>query len=113
MLRKNEDGIDVIDVRHGDVLVDRCDEAVDALMEKRPSTVLAEGEVTGHAHRMDGSVSSVSSEAVDAAGRRHLTVVRDTPLTHEEHEDVVIEEGEHRTWVKRAYSPDGWRQVVD
>lgn len=59
---------------------------------KRVSTkrcVLAEGEVTGHAHRVEDD----EAELVEIGGRMLLVLERAATVTHEEHKPVTLEPG--------------------
>lgn len=78
-------------------------------MERRP--VLAEGEVTGHAHRLkdptSGRVFSVGSDL-------YLEVLADTAtIVHEEHGPVTLPRGGYAVRIQREYSPQEIRRVVD
>ena len=78
-------------------------------MERRP--VLAEGEVTGHAHRLQdpasGHVFSVGSEL-------YLEVLGETAtVVHEEHGPITVPRGNYMVRIQREYSPREIRRVVD
>lgn len=77
---------------------------------KLSHTVLAEGEVTGHAHRASGSATLYrvgESLMLDVEGA--------TTVTHEEHGPVALPVGQHDIIKVREY--DHWaeeaREVVD
>lgn len=53
-------------------------------MKKRP--VLAEGEVTGHAHVLDGDVEVVATDV----GTREFSLDKPTNLVHEEHRTITL-----------------------
>ena len=76
---------------------------------RRP--VLAEGEATGHAHRLEdpasGHVFSIGSSL-------YLEVVADTAtIVHEEHGPVTLPRGSYSVRIQREYSPEEIRRVVD
>ena len=78
-------------------------------VERRP--VLAEGEITGHAHRLQdpasGHVFSVGSEL-------YLEVLGDTAtVVHEEHGPITVPRGNYMVRIQREYSPREIRRVVD
>jgi hypothetical protein len=77
--------------------------------ERRP--VLAEGEVTGHAHRLadpsSGQVFAVGSELYLEVSADSATIV------HEEHGPVTLPRGGYEVRIQREYSPREIRQVVD
>lgn len=99
--------------RHGDVVLVKTD--LDAEVEGNPSHVVAEGEVTGHAHRLatrDLSAAQVS-KIKGQIDQMVLRVVGDTALTHEEHDDGDLTSGQYFTGIQKMYNPAGWRRVVD
>jgi hypothetical protein len=78
-------------------------------VQRRP--VLAEGEVTGHAHRLarpdSGSVFTVGNQM-------YLEVLESTAsVTHEEHGPVELTRGCYEVRIQREYSPKEIRRVVD
>jgi len=108
----------VQEIRHGDVQVQRLEAAsVDGLAEVKAPTrgghVLAEGEATGHAHRLHGGAARLY-ELPKQPGVRLLHVVRSVSLRHEEHGPVQLEPGFYRIGIKRQYDPEGgWSPVAD
>lgn len=73
--------------------------------------VLAEGEVTGHAHRLSdpasGQVFRVNRELF-------LEVLTETAtVVHEEHGPVTLPRGSYAIRIQREYSPQEIRQVMD
>lgn len=60
-------------------------------MKKLSRAVLAEGETTGHAHRLPSNVAVYESEA----GEREFSTPVEVPLTHEEHGEITIPPGEY------------------
>lgn len=96
--------------RQGDVFVI----AIPALPEqgceeRRP--VLAEGEVTGHAHRL----ADPASGRVFASGDRlFLQVLADAAtIIHEEHGPITVPRGGYEVRIQREYTPQEIRRVVD
>lgn len=78
-------------------------------VERRP--ILAEGEITGHAHRLadptSGRVFSVGSDL-------YLEVLAETAtVVHEEHGPVTVPRGGYTIRIQREYSPEEIRRVVD
>ena len=97
-------------IRHGDVWVESAPVPVNA--QAKAGTVLAYGEVTGHAHRllMDGLLY----EAED--GTTYIRVPNEgTTLTHEEHGPVTIPGGDYLVRIQREWDPfaDAARRVID
>jgi hypothetical protein len=96
--------------RHGDVLVAAV-EGIPASAKKRPHLVLAEGEMTGHSHRI---AEPGSAEVLQDGLWMYLRVIAETAtLIHQEHGPVVLPRGEYRFWRQREYSPREIRMVRD
>lgn len=95
-------------LRQGDVLIIPSDKL--AKGTKLPHLTLAEGEVTGHRHR----ISSGEAELYEREGVLYLRVISPTAiLTHEEHDRVTIPQGNWEIRIQREYEPEGWRYVAD
>jgi hypothetical protein len=96
--------------RHGDVLVAGID-SIPPEAVKRPHLVLAEGEVTGHMHRI---AEAGSAELYQDRGEMYLRVVADrATLIHPEHGPIALPRGDYRVWRQREYSPQAIRIVQD
>lgn len=96
--------------RHGDVLVAKV-KAIPEKAVKRPHLVLAEGELTGHSHRV---LEAGSAELYQAGAEMYLRVLADgATLIHQEHGPIVLPRGEYRVWRQREYSPAEIRVVRD
>ena len=94
-------------IRHGDVLIEEVKELPE--VKKVQRKFLFEGEVTGHAHRID-----VGELFEDRQGVLYLRVEKLTQVTHEEHKTVTIPKGIYRVTQKRQYNLDtGWERVTD
>jgi hypothetical protein len=96
--------------RQGDVfLVAVPNLPVSNRVERRP--VLAEGEITGHAHRLkDPASGQVFSVGTDL----YLEVLAETAtVVHEEHGPVTLPRGGYAIRIQREYSPQEIRHVVD
>ncbi len=96
--------------RHGDVLVCTV-EAIPPAAAVRPHLVLAEGEITGHVHRI---AEPGSARLFDDHGKTYLRVL-DEPATlvHPEHGPIRLPRGDYRVWRQREYSPQDIRVVRD
>lgn len=95
-------------LRQGDVLLIPTSETVKDT--KLPHLTLAEGEVTGHRHR----ISQGEAELYEHAGTLYLKVLSPTALlTHEEHQQIAIPKGDWMVRIQREYEPEGWRYVAD
>jgi hypothetical protein len=97
--------------RHGDVLLVPVALPGDAIPVPPAArgVVLAEGEVTGHAHVMPAETVQMWS----VGDQRYITVREPSALTHEEHATQVIAPGDYRVIIQREYTPEGIRNVAD
>ncbi len=86
--------------RHGDLLMVAVDR-IPATCREIDRDILAEGEVTGHAHRIHGA--TVLEDGED------LTYLRITDegaiVTHEEHGPLSLPPGYYRVVHQREYDP--------
>jgi hypothetical protein len=99
-------------IRQGDVILqpigDRFSSAAGGT--KLSHLTLAEGEVTGHAHR----IRRGDAELHEKDGTLYLRVFSQTAvLAHEEHAAVTIPQGDWLVRIQREYEPQGWRYVAD
>lgn len=96
--------------RQGDVFIIATDSFPNDLKPRPP--VLAEGEVTGHAHRLrPGSPAQVLA---DSKGGLFLFVEGDeVTVEHEEHGPVTIPRGGYVVRIQREYHPKEIRRVID
>jgi hypothetical protein len=105
-------------IRHGDVIlvpVASAPEDAAKVRRQRGRVVLAEGEVTGHAHVIaEEGVQLVSREEAEEL-RLWLLVETAEPvaLTHEEHATLLIPPGTYEVRRAREYHPEAIRNVVD
>ncbi|MBE9006765.1 hypothetical protein IQ259_17260 [Fortiea sp. LEGE XX443] len=94
-------------IRQGDVILLPVQQ-VDG--QKKLDLTLAEGEVTGHKHR----ISKGQAELYEKDSTLFLRVLSDIALlTHEEHEAIPIPQGNWVVKIQREYEPEGWRYVAD
>jgi hypothetical protein len=95
-------------LRQGDVLLKPVSKTVTGA--KLPHLTLAEGEVTGHRHR----ITQGEAELYEHKGTLFLKVLSSTALlTHEEHQSIAIPQGDWMVRIQREYEPEGWRYVAD
>lgn len=103
-------------IRQGDVLLIPIEAApmnVTAVERDQRGLVLAEGEATGHAHRiLDESATLVTSEQ---AAELYLLVHGTDPveLIHDEHDTLLVPLGAYRVVRQREYAPETPRWVAD
>lgn len=96
-------------IRQGDVILISVKKTQDE-GRKLPHLTLAEGEVTGHSHR----ISEGQAELYEKDGTLYLRVLSETAiLTHEEHKAIQIPQGSWMVRIQREYEPEGWRYVAD
>lgn len=96
--------------RQGDVFVVAVSALpTDAREERRP--ILAEGEITGHAHR----IQDPSAARVFAHGSNlYLEVLAESAtVVHEEHGPITLPRGGYEIRIQREYHPQEIRRVVD
>lgn len=102
--------------RQGDVLIAAIDSIpadVTPIKRSTRGVVLAEGEITGHAHRIPSRSASLYRSESDA---RYMRVTGSAPvaLNHEEHSTVKIPPGNYRVTIHTEYVPGELpRQVAD
>ena len=99
-------------MRHGDVflrLVKRVPSELPVVERKTPEVILAEGEVTGHAHRV------FSADAVEYGDgmQRVVSVPSPSRLDHEDHGFLPVFSGIYEVRRQREYAPDAVRNVAD
>jgi hypothetical protein len=96
--------------RHGDVLIEETN-ALPKVREKLSHTILANGELTGHCHRIresdDADLYSTSEGFYLHVRGRTVSVI------HEEHTPITLSTGYYRVWRQREYSPQEIRIVRD
>lgn len=100
--------------RHGDVVIEAVEKPRNLGEPRKPDArgaVLAEGERTGHHHRVQGAKVWDMDDG---------TCVLEVPegggtLVHEEHLPIKLSAGCYRTYQKRAYTEGdaGWAPVQD
>lgn len=97
--------------RHGDVILREVESVPsDAKKREAKQLVLAEGEVTGHAHQVSGGVGAL----FDYDDKVYLRIESEIgALTHEEHAKIELPAGSYEVFIQKDYTPKGWEKVVD
>ncbi len=86
-------------IRQGDVILMPVSEITG---KKLAHLTLAEGEVTGHSHR----ISNGEAELYDKDGTLYLRILsKKATLSHEEHEALPIPQGNWEVRIQREYAP--------
>lgn len=94
-------------IRQGDVILLPVQQVEG---EKIPHLTLAEGEVTGHKHR----ITEGEAKLFLKNDTLYLRVYSHTAmLAHEEHHAIAIPQGHWMVKIQREYEPEGWRYVAD
>lgn len=89
--------------RHGDVLVQKVSR-LPGNAKKLKHVTLAEGEVTGHSHRIQ---DKSTAEMYRANDELYLKVTAaSAKLIHEEHATIELPRGVYKTWRQREYTPE-------
>jgi hypothetical protein len=96
--------------RQGDVLISAVVE-IPPLARKRKDCILAEGELTGHSHRVD---QPATAELLEHDGKMYLRVLaKEAKVVHQEHGPITLPRGSYAVWRQREYSPESLRTVKD
>lgn len=97
-------------IRQGDVILRPLSHTTPSLGRQLSHLTLAEGEVTGHSHR----ISEGQAELYEKDGTLYLRVLSpEATLTHEEHNALSIPQGTWQVRIQREYEPEGWHYVAD
>ncbi|MEM9980967.1 MAG: hypothetical protein AAF734_00630 [Bacteroidota bacterium] len=93
--------------RHGDVLLFRLPADENPLANQTTKKVkqltLALGEVTGHAHQLEGTITLLKND--NASKDLYFKVEEQAILTHEEHDRIVLEAGIYLKINQVEYDP--------
>jgi hypothetical protein len=102
---------DMQPIRQGDVILLPVQHTIQQIeAQKLPHLTLAEGEVTGHKHR----IIEGEAELYEKDGTLYLRVFsKEATLAHEEHKPISIPQGTWMVRIQREYQPQGWRYVAD
>ncbi len=88
--------------RQGDIFIAAIP-AIPTEAVELPGVVLAEGEITGHHHRIEDARSAALFQV---RGEMFLNVVYpEARLVHEEHGTIELARGTYRVWRQREYDP--------
>lgn len=100
---------------HGDVIIFSDEKLPESFsdMPEIKDDCLAYGEATGHAHKLFGGEFELRE--CPETKVRHLRVVKETVLKHQEHEPRGLPPGNYRIGIQREYDPYSKRvrQVID
>ena len=94
----------MIVLRHGDLLLKSDEGIVIPKGSKSLKTdVLAEGEATGHTHRLVGQAQILEHEAADGTVEKFVDAKQDSQLVHQEHNTIDIPKGVYRVVQEREF----------
>ena len=100
--------------RHGDVGIMPVTPPARKGRVRLNHLVLADGEVTGHSHRvvsLDGSPAD--AELYEQDGKLYLRTSKPSAVIHQEHARIELPKGTFEIIQQREWSPEGERRVVD
>lgn len=89
--------------RHGDLLLRQIEELPKGL-KKLQSNILAEGEFTGHHHKIVADPIDLTLYE-DAQGRKYFKLDKDANLTHQEHETITVKKGLYFVDIEQEFDP--------
>jgi len=92
-------------IQQGDVNIESVNEIPQGAKKVNPTKrgyILAEGEATGHAHRIE-DVEGV--DMYESNGMFYFKVSRRVQLMHEEHNVISINPGIYKSWGVLEYDP--------
>jgi hypothetical protein len=96
--------------RHGDLLLEKTKSIP---KDARPLNhlVLAEGELTGHSHRIAERAAAQLFRSLESLYL--LVTAEKATLVHQEHGPIELAPGAYKVWRQREYSPRDIRTVQD
>lgn len=96
-------------IRQGDLLFLRIP-SIPANATVVQDGVIAKGEASGHAHRLQAGSGRL---LLMAMGLMYIRAKHEAEITHEEHNTVTLPPGDWRVVRQSEYEPNGWRRVAD
>lgn len=96
--------------RQGDIYLKPTNPKNHTPGEPQKRAILAEGEVTGHLHEVQGDHATLHGTSETTM---LLEVKEPSELTHQEHATILIEPGWYEVVRQREYTPEGERMVID
>lgn len=97
--------------RQGDVLIRRIGSLPKQKARPRLTGILAYGEVTGHAHKVE---DLTHAEVLEVGSGLYLRVGQEgVRIVHEEHAPISLPPGDYEVEIQREYTPAEIRNVAD
>lgn len=87
--------------RHGDLLIKRIS-VLPANLKQLQTKVLAEGETTGHKHKLVGQQVQVFE---DSNQQKYIELKEPAQLVHEEHKPIDLDAGNYVVVHEREFEP--------
>jgi len=103
---RNEDPMKTFTARQGDVLIRTIGKLPKGLARvplDGGRVILAYGEVTGHAHVVEGDVQLFASD-LEEMEQRFLRVEEEAQVVHDEHDTVTLPPGDYEIVRQREYT---------
>jgi len=108
---------DVLQILREDLTLEKLKEQAEQVKPKAGQNILAEGEATGHAHRVAAQQDGAEVTMWMMNDTRFLHVPKTkagtVKLTHEEHATVTLGEGVYEIRQQREWSGEAVRNVMD
>lgn len=101
-------------LQQGDVLIQEISEFPAGVQPKKVKmAVLAEGEVTGHAHRIHEGIRFFMDDG--GSGTCYFEVDKTVSLNHEEHKTIEIPPGKYKSFIVQEFDhlEEATRRVAD
>ncbi|HYF50510.1 MAG TPA: hypothetical protein VEJ63_13955 [Planctomycetota bacterium] len=97
-------------IRQGDVVIESV-ATIQGTHSPLPHATLAQGEITGHSHRIE---NPADVELYNINGTLFLRVKSESAsLIHQEHATLQIPKGDYKVWRQREYTPREIRLIRD
>ena len=97
--------------RQGDVLIRRIQSLPKQTAQPRLNGILAYGEVTGHAHKVE---DMTRAEVLEIESGLYMRVGEEgVRIVHEEHAPITLPPGNYEVEIQREYTPEAIRNVAD
>jgi hypothetical protein len=94
--------------RQGDILLTTLSEGVKGEFKLRPSGVIAQGEATGHAHRIEGGKVFATIPSDDWVEITLYILVEDAArLVHDEHNPIALPPGLYKV-IRQVQWENNW-----
>src|SRR5208282_1913896 len=95
----------------GDVLIRRIQSLPKQTAQPRLNGILAYGEVTGHAHKVE---DMTRAEVLEIESGLYMRVGEEgVRIVHEEHAPITLPPGNYEVEIQREYTPEAIRNVAD